>query len=159
MINILINSNYSDQIIKSELETAASSVLQEYSNYTEFELTIAIEGDNLLCELNSKFLGINKPTDVLSFPSGQDEIDPDTGLFYLGDIIISFPIAERQAKTYHHPVMSELTLLVVHGVLHLLGYDHVDEKQKNEMWAAQNLILQKMGIFLNVRPEFLDSSP
>jgi probable rRNA maturation factor len=88
-------------------------------------------------------LGIDAPTDVLSFPSG--EIDPDSGEQYLGDILISYPRAAAQANSGEQTVQDELQLLVVHGILHLLDYDHLDEIGKQAMWAKQSKILTDIG--------------
>ncbi len=110
------------------------------------EVSIVVGNDVLLKQLNRKYRGLDTTTDVLSFPSG--EIDPDTHQEYLGDVIISLPRAEAQAVTEGHPLADELQLLVVHGVLHLLGYDHLDPVDKVRMQAAQNKILSALGIDL-----------
>jgi probable rRNA maturation factor len=80
---------------------------------------------------------------VLAFPLG--EIDPDLHVPYLGDVVISYPRAEAQAATAGHLVLDELRLLVVHGALHLLGYDHQDPSGKNKMWAVQAEVLESLG--------------
>ena len=74
------------------------------------------------------------------------EKDPDTNHVYLGDVIISFDKALKQADQAGHPVLVELKLLVVHGVLHLLGYDHAEPGQKSRMWDTQNKILALLDI-------------
>ena len=84
------------------------------------------------------------PTDVLSFPAS--ETDPDTGASYIGDILISIPRAQAQADAAGHPLEAEVQLLVVHGVLHLLGYDHADAEEKALMWKAQAEILTGLGL-------------
>ena len=94
---------------------------------------------------------IDAPTDVLSFPS--DEIDPDTGFRYIGDIIISYPRAAEQANASGHAVTAELELLIVHAVLHLLGYDHADPVGKDKMWSSQASILTKLATPLKIFPE------
>ena len=80
---------------------------------------------------------------MLSFPSG--ETDPESGELYLGDIILSFPKAEEQAIAAGHSTDCEIRLLITHGFLHLLGYDHYDEAEKSRMWLAQNEILKPFG--------------
>jgi probable rRNA maturation factor len=80
---------------------------------------------------------------VLSFPAG--ETDPDTGEYYLGDVVISFPRAQAQAQERGHSTAEELDLLVVHGVLHLLGYDHADVEERDRMWAVQQQVLNQLG--------------
>jgi probable rRNA maturation factor len=89
-------------------------------------------------------LGIDAPTDVLAF-SAQEETEifvvaPET-VEYLGDVIVSYPRAVAQAGEARHEVEQELDLLIVHGLLHLLGYDHAEEEEKTLMWARQEAIL------------------
>lgn len=108
--------------------------------------TILLSDDARLQTLNRTYLGIDKPTDVLSFPSGEPILD---GQAYLGDVAISVPMAQRQAEEAGHPDVAELKLLTVHAVLHLLGYDHEDEQEKAAMWSAQSRILGMLGVELS----------
>ena len=108
------------------------------------DLTIVFSADAQLRELNHEFLGIDRSTDVLSFPAA--ETDPDTGAAYLGDVIISGPQASVQARAAGHSLETEVQLLVVHGVLHLLGYDHAEPEARARMWAAQSEILAQLGL-------------
>jgi probable rRNA maturation factor len=117
--------------------------VQTASNSETASLTILLTGDEKLRQLNRQFLGIDAPTDVLSFPAG--ETDPDTGEYYLGDVVISFPRAQAQAQERGHSTAEELDLLVVHGVLHLLGYDHADAEERDRMWAVQQQVLNQLG--------------
>lgn len=130
------------------LERAARSALDYSGAPSNAELTVVITDDEQLRQLNRQFLGIDAPTDVLSFPSGDEEPDPDSGDPYLGDILISYPHAQAQAEAGGHAVKEELQLLLVHGVLHLMGYDHAEEDQKAEMWSAQGAILNSLGLTL-----------
>jgi probable rRNA maturation factor len=138
-INVNIQAAYRRQVSPLVLRAAARAVLSHQVVPVRGELTIVIAGDARLRNLNRQYLGHDRPTDVLSFPSG--ETDPAGGLLYLGDIAISFPRARQQAGREGHSVKAELQLLVVHGVLHLLGYDHVQPAEKDRMWAAQAAIL------------------
>ncbi|NTU56417.1 MAG: rRNA maturation RNase YbeY, partial [Anaerolineales bacterium] len=92
-----------------------------------------------------------------SFPASEpdaSEIDPETGARYIGDILISVPYAVKGAAKAGHPVEAELQLLVVHGVLHLLGHDHAESKEKKKMWKAQAEILESLGLgHIKVREE------
>jgi len=108
------------------------------------DLTVVLSDDAQVRELNRKYLGIDASTDVLSFPAA--ETDPETGEAYLGDVIISVPQAEVQARAAGHPLESEVQLLVVHGVLHLLGHDHAESDARASMWAAQAGILRRLGL-------------
>ncbi len=110
----------------------------------ESDITIVLTDDAQLHELNREFLGVDAPTDVLSFPASES--DPETGAAYLGDILISIPRAAQQAQAAGHPVEAEVQLLVVHGVLHLLGYDHAEAEEKTLMWNEQAKVLERLGL-------------
>lgn len=125
------------------LENAAVMVLDRLRPVQDFALSLVITGDQQVRELNRQYLGIDENTDVLSFTSG--EVDPDDHLLYLGDVIIAYPTASQQAIAAGHPVEAELQLLVVHGVLHLLGYDHLEPHEKTVMWSLQDEILTSLG--------------
>lgn len=102
-------------------------------------------------ELNSRFLQVDQTTDVLAFPA--DFHDPDTDGPYLGDVVISYPQAESQAEAGGHQVEDELQLLTVHGVLHLLGYDHLDPEEKAAMWGLQDQVLNALNLDLSVEED------
>lgn len=150
MIYLNVHEDFEEVILPDVLEHTASAVLEELCDEVA-DLTIAIEDDEQLRALNLQFLEIDAPTDVLSFPA--EETDPDSGNLYLGDIIISYPRALAQAESAGHPVQAELQLLVIHGVLHLLGYDHVTPELKEEMWALQAQFLKKLDIAIKKLPE------
>jgi probable rRNA maturation factor len=150
MISIFVTENYQQLVDESLLSKTASTVLLRENISTSIDLSIVIDDDMRIQALNREFRGIDSPTDVLSFPA--DAIDPDTNQSYLGDIIISYPQAERQAQSARHPVMNEMQLLVVHGVLHLLGHDHADTEQHARMWAVQQSILDQLGVVLGRIP-------
>ncbi len=123
------------------LEAAAQATLRAANAPAHADLTIVLADDAQLHQLNQQFLGIDAPTDVLSFPAG--DVDPDTDRPYLGDIIISIERAQAQASD--HLLEDELRLLVVHGVLHLLGYDHAEQADKLKMWGIQRDVLRQLG--------------
>lgn len=153
MINLLISDLFTDQLDSAVLEKAAIAALAQQNASPLADISVVVEDDARLHELNKEFLGIDAPTDVLSFPTGDEELDPDTGNPYLGDIIISFPRALEQANSAGHPVIDELQLLVVHGVLHLLGHDHAEPDEKAQMWSEQSQILNILAVRLNRLPE------
>jgi probable rRNA maturation factor len=128
------------------VKTAVLTTLQQQAISPPVALTVLLADDGTLQQLNRDFRQEDKPTDVLSFPAG----DPLPGLSepspYLGDIAISVPYAQRQARQQGHTLEAELQLLAVHGTLHLLGYDHADEVEKEEMWAAQTAVLTHLGL-------------
>ena len=138
---ITIKQSLKPSFDTSLLERAARAALDQQSAHGD--LTIVLTDDNKLHELNRDYLGVDAPTDVLSFPVG--EVDPESEALYLGDILISYPRALAQAEAAGQPVQAELRLLVVHGTLHLLGYDHAEEDEQALMWKAQDEILARLG--------------
>lgn len=135
----------------SLLERAVRQTLQHTGAAPEAEISLVVTDDEQLQALNRQFLDVDAPTDVLSFPAGE-ETDPDTKSPYLGDILISYPRALAQAAAGGHLVREELQLLTVHGTLHLLGYDHAEEAEKAEMWAVQAAILAELGCSITLPP-------
>lgn len=152
MINLQINKSYKDLVPSEVLQRAALTTLEQAASAVGVELTIVLDSNEHIQALNNQFRGINSPTDVLSFPSGDIE-DPDSSLTYLGDIIISIPTAQAQAAHAGHSFHAELQLLTIHGVLHLIGYDHADENEKMIMWQIQSDILKTIGAEINSLPE------
>jgi probable rRNA maturation factor len=141
MINI---DNQQDFPESALLERAARFTLELQPDSADADITIVLTDDSQLHELNREFLGVDAPTDVLSFPSSES--DPETGATYLGDILISIPRAAQQAQTGGHPLEAEVQLLVVHGVLHLLGHDHAEAEEKVLMWNEQAKVLERLGL-------------
>jgi probable rRNA maturation factor len=148
MIAFQIDEVYQEKIETQRLEDAVLGVLKHQDIDPDSGVSILIGDDEKIQSLNKEYLGIDAPTDVLSFPAGFD--DPESGHIYLGDIIISFPRALAQAEAGGHPVIDETILLVVHSMLHLLGYDHAGEEEKERMWQVQDAILEKLDV--KVRP-------
>ncbi len=150
MIHVKSKTKFPNEL----LERAARATLENQSESPDYELTIVLTDDVRIRELNRDYLGIDAPTDVLSFPASEtdrsqidgSEIDPETGARYLGDILISLPYAAKSAAQAGHPLKAEVQLLVVHGVLHLLGHDHARVREKARMWKAQAEILASLGL-------------
>jgi probable rRNA maturation factor len=110
------------------------------------ELSIVLTGDAEVKKLNRIYRSKNKTTDVLSFPLLEGKVLPaGRNMIALGDVVVSVPQTKRQALEQGKPVKAELALLVVHGVLHLLGYDHATLVQGKKMFALQDSILKKFG--------------
>ena len=139
------------------LERAITAALEAEGVATPCEVDVLITDDEAIHQINLEQRGIDRPTDVLSFPMfnyrpGQPpadgvDADPATGLTPLGDMVISLERARAQAEEYGHPVERELCYLAVHSVLHLLGYDHMDEgEEKAQMRAREEAILGKLGM-------------
>lgn len=138
MINIQVNTRISPSVNEGLIFHIASLAMT-YLGLKSNDLTIVIGNDAQIQELNLAYRDLNESTDVLSFSS--DEVDLDTGVRYLGDIIISFPRVKSQSIDHNHSIQTELATLIVHGILHLAGYDHSNSKEEKEMLGLQNLIL------------------
>jgi len=139
MINIIIRPPFDKLIAKDRLEYVAQAVLAETGQTKKGDISLIITDDTEIQQLNKSFRGIDRPTDVLSF--NNEYIDLDTGIPYLGEIIISYPTAKTQAIQLGNLVSHELELLLIHGYLHLLGYDHANELDKKAMWQLQKKLL------------------
>ena len=120
------------------------------------EVNILVTDDAAIHQINLDMRGVDRPTDVLSFPMfelepgehpGEDDADPATGLIPLGDMVLSLERAQEQAAEFGHSVEREVCYLAVHSVLHLLGYDHMDEgPMKAQMRDREETILSALGI-------------
>jgi probable rRNA maturation factor len=103
------------------------------------DLSVLFTNDWDIAELNSVYRDIEGPTDVLSFVA--DEIDPESGKRYLGDIVISLDQVKKQSLQYGDDKTAVIILLTIHGILHLLGYDHLESAEKQIMWRKQEQYL------------------
>ena len=130
--------------VNEVLVTAVSKTLAHQS-YRPVAMTLLLTDDLRIQQLNRDFRAINQPTDVLSFPSGEPLEGNQEEVPYLGDVAIALPYARKQAEASDHTLAAELQLLAVHGVLHLIGYDHIVPEDKVEMWSLQRQILAQLG--------------
>lgn len=140
MVNVEFN-NQQDQInIKDEMLDLLKKVVvtaAELEGYSGGEVSIAFVSNQQIKELNNKYRDKNEATDVLSFPIDKE---------MLGDIIISAQRAAEQAEEYGHSLKREFAYLTVHGMLHLFGYDHHSEEEKNEMRQKEERVLTQLDI-------------
>lgn len=139
--------------IAAALRTAVTVTLRHEKRKPPIEVTVLLTDDDQLQALNNEYRGIDAPTDVLSFSAGEAMPGMKEDEAYLGDIVISVPMAKQQAKQGDHSLKSELQLLTVHGALHLLGYDHEEPAEKDRMWWAQASILAQLGAEIAGPPE------
>ncbi len=154
-IDIQIDEAYEASVDTDALIHAIEETLRQEDVHAA-ALTLSITDDETVRALNTRYRDVDAPTDVLSF-ANNDEADAVADEFilppelagemaaYLGDIIIAYPYAERQAAQYGNSVAAELRLLAVHGTLHLLGYDHDSSQTEAAMWAAQDAVLAFFG--------------
>ncbi|MEN8241208.1 MAG: rRNA maturation RNase YbeY [Chloroflexota bacterium] len=144
MITVEIDQQFKQAISPEVLSDLVKAVFAHLQLPDSPGLSIKISDDTAIQELNRSYLGIDAPTDVLSFPLPFE--DPESGSQYYGDMIVSYPTAAAQAQSGGHPIEDEIKLLVVHGLLHLLGYNHASEADKKEMWARQSELLIALKI-------------
>ena len=149
----MIYVNVADSILSSDdfvmidqlfLQRAANETLCFLNQKEKLELTILLTDDIQTRDLNRSFRGIDDPTDVLAFPSGNSDPDPENESLYLGDVVISYQRARIQAGIHGHSMDAELQLLVVHGVLHLLGYDHSEPDARAAMFSIQDDVIRAL---------------
>jgi probable rRNA maturation factor len=133
------------------IRAAVDAALAQATIRRPVTLLVRLTDDAELQQLNLQFRGINAPTDVLSFASEQwldgklkRRQAPDS--FELGEIYISMDHCAAQALEHGHGIDDELTLLVIHGTLHLLGYDHMQARRKRSMWSAQDRAFALLGM-------------
>ena len=113
------------------------------------EVSVTLTNDAHIHALNRDYRGVDRPTDVLSFAlteSEEPEIFDAPGGVVLGDLVLSLERAAAQAETYGHSFLRELSFLTVHGMLHLLGYDHIEEEERLEMEEEQRHVMDALGI-------------
>lgn len=151
-MQIEISNQQNKLPVSEKMEARITEVLEEAARAHEVgemaEVSLMFTDDETIHEMNREYRGIDRPTDVLSFAleEGEEEIfgGPEENL--LGDIIISVETAVRQAEEYGHSVEREMSFLALHGMLHLLGYDHMEEDERQEMRAQEKAILDSLGI-------------
>lgn len=146
-----IKTDEFDEII----EKAVRAALSEEKVDEECEISVTLCSNEEIAALNEEYMKRVGPTDVLSFPmlsfDGQRKMLPesmvyDDGILVLGDIVISVEKAKSQAEEYGHSVMREVGFLTVHSMLHLLGYDHMEEKEREIMQSKEKIILKEMNL-------------
>ena len=126
------------RLAKPPLMRAASAALEAGAPWVRGEVTIVLTGDNDMRKLNASYRGKDRPTDVLSFEVGEG-IAPGEPF---GDVVISVETARRQAREYDAPAVEELQRLIVHGVLHLCGYDHHERREAARMHGLTRRLLR-----------------
>lgn len=141
--------------LPEELEAVMEKIALDSLKYEGFqeecEISISIVDNEEIHQINKQFRGIDRPTDVLSFPQltfeeGEIMDRNENGEVVLGDIIISLERAREQAEEYGHSLKREIAFLTAHSMLHLLGYDHMEPEEEKEMFAKQKEILELAGI-------------
>lgn len=161
----LLIENEQDYQLPFDYEVVAEQVAVEVLNREECpyeaQVDLVLTTDQEIHRINREFRGIDRPTDVLSFPAadfpapadygwleeaGEEYFDPDTGELLLGDMMISIPRLREQAKAYGHGEKREFAFLIAHSMLHLLGYDHMEEAEAAVMEEKQEAVLSALQI-------------
>ena len=147
-VHLRVAAAFRKNVQRASLRQAVRSTFESAAREQSGELSLVIGDDSQLRVLNRTYRGVDAPTDVLAFVGSEAEepVPHEDGTVYHGDVIISYPRAVEQAAVYGHPVEEELWLLVIHGVLHLLGYDHERAADKEEMWRVQGAALARLGV-------------
>lgn len=165
-MTILIEKETDDNVgfdYKEILENVVLKSIELESCPYECEVNITFTNNSGICRLNRDFRGIDNPTDVLSFPMADysppanfsileskkavvQYFNPESGELLLGDIVISIERAKKQAKEYGHSLKREICFLTAHSMLHLMGYDHMTDRDKETMENKQDEILNTLGI-------------
>lgn len=151
-----------EEVIRSVIHGALEYVECPY----ECSVSVLLTDNEAIHEMNLEYRGIDRPTDVLSFPLADYEVpgefghleedadlyfDPDSGELQLGDIVISLDKVREQAAEYGHSEKRELAFLVAHSMLHLCGYDHMEEEERKGMEQKQEEILQQLQLTRDVK--------
>ncbi len=147
-ISVLIDKEIKEHPETEWLRSVAERVLITQGVSPDAELGLVITGQQRVQELNRTYRGKDAPTDVLSFcmATAEDGISsfvaPPDEVLHLGEVIISYPQAEIQAGEHGHSAKKEVTILLIHGVLHLVGYDHDQPERQKKMQAREKAILK-----------------
>jgi probable rRNA maturation factor len=142
-IIVEVDESYAAEVNANDLVRVIEAVLLAEGR-AEGEVTLLITDDEAVAAYNQEYRGVEGPTDVLSFAAQEPTpgfVSAPEMAAYLGDIVIALPFTRRQAAALNRPLIDELRLLAVHGVLHLLGYDHAEPEEEAIMWAKQDAIL------------------
>ena len=146
-VGVQVDDPYLPDVDVSDIaRTAAATLLLE--GQPEAEVSIVMTSDEAVAALNQQFRGVSEPTDVLSFSAREPTpgfVSPAEAAAYLGDVVIALPFTRQQAADSGRELAAELRLMVVHGLLHLLGYDHADPSGEAVMWAHQDGILSLLA--------------
>jgi len=150
-INVLIEEGIEPSVDIEWLQQIVEKTLLAENIPPNAEVSLVIVGQERIQELNREYRGKDRPTDVLSFSlieqkenETEDFINPPDGLIHLGEVIISYPQAVLQADEHQHSIKKEMAILMIHGILHLLGYDHEQPEKAPAMIAREKEILNTL---------------
>jgi probable rRNA maturation factor len=154
-INVLVDDELKDKLEIGWLRGVAEQVLTALNVDASVELSLFIATGKRVKQLNRDYLGRDEPTDVLAFSAREEAknlppfVQPPDGVLHLGEVIIAYPQAVAQAEEYKHSLKREMATLIVHGVLHLLGYEHDAPEAELKMRAREKEIMDRIGGLIN----------
>ncbi len=149
-ISIHIEEKFRGLVDEDWVRRITQQVLKAESIKPPYEISLVFTDSKTVQRLNRDYRGVDEPTDVLAFymlPQQKNEpsfILPPDGVTHLGEVIISYPQAVEQAREQGHSVEQELALLIIHGILHLLGYDHEQPEEEAKMRTRERELLEKV---------------
>lgn len=149
-IAIVNHSATPPEIDLAQVQTVLDAALAE-DGLDQCHLTVLLVDDAESASLHQAHFGEDDPTDVMTFPDGSH--DPETGRRLLGDLAVGVEVARREALARGRRLAEELTLYILHGTLHLLGYDDAVPSEAERMWQAQRRLLAGVGIHIEAHPE------
>jgi probable rRNA maturation factor len=150
-VNVLVDDQIKGKLEISWLKKVAEQVLLALGAGADAELGLFIATGERVKRLNRDYLGRDEPTDVLAFSAREEVgnhppfVPPPDGVLHLGEVIIAYPQAVKQAAEYKHSVEREILILIVHGVLHLLGYEHDRPELELKMRAREKEVMSRIG--------------
>ena len=160
-IDVQVFPPYSRRLSKTWLRDVVELALDVRDEETPLSISLVVADDETMHGLNRDYRGLDETTDVLAFPLWESRDDEENGAgggngavhglppeasAPVGEIVISYPQAAKQASEAGKPLKAEMALLVIHGVLHLLGYDHAEDCEMRRMWAVQDDVLARVEI-------------
>lgn len=156
MVEFILENETQEELSETaidELRLVCEEIMKNEDCNFDAQISFTFTDNEGICEINREYRGIDRPTDVLSFPmlefDGEvdAEFETEDGMVLLGDIVISLERAMEQAEELNHSLRRELAFLTAHSMLHLLGYDHVDDEEgEAQMIEKQNKALNGLGI-------------
>lgn len=138
-------TNLTNELINEEDLERVINKVSEILDVKESIVSIVLTNNTYIHEINKEYRGIDRETDVISFAFMDEDTNP-SGITDLGEIYISLEKAHTQALEYNHSFKRELCFLLTHGLLHLLGYDHMTKEDETEMFGLQEEILSSLNI-------------
>lgn len=144
--NTKMNSSFLEPVFRVCIEfLSLKKEFQKFTNHKKLEINLHFIDDSMMKSLNNKWRGINNTTDVLSFPYYKlDEEIINQEIHCFGEIFVSIERCKIQAKSQSHSLKREITIMFIHGILHLFGYDHIDKEDYKVMQKAEKIIIEKL---------------